>query len=267
MDLLRYSLFDPFPEICAWTTPREGGVSLPPYDNFNLSYNVGDDPHHVFKNQQLLHSALAPTIGPTTWIELNQVHGTHVVWIDSLPDPSGDFDRRIIQQTDAVITRLPGVYLTISHADCQAALIYDPVEKVIAAVHAGWKGLVAGIYQKVIQELLTHGSRAENLRIAISPSLGPCCSEFKNWQSELGDLGLLCRVEGSQDLRFNLVQLAEYFFQSFGVLQKFVQHFDMCTRCGGRRGGTGSRGIPSFFSFRRSHQTGRHLSGICLQNN
>lgn len=106
-----------------------------------------------------------------------QVHGHQFHAIENPHEP--------LPPCDAIATSVQGLALMIRHADCQAALIYDPDLRVIAAVHAGWRGLVQEIYPRTIANLHErYGCRPESLRIAISPSLGPENAEFIHFEKE-----------------------------------------------------------------------------------
>ena len=77
-----------------------------------------------------------------------------------------------------MVTNQPGVMVTVRTADCVPVLLHDPVQRVVAAVHAGWRGAVAGIVPKTVALLVNRfGATVERLRMAIGPSAGPCCYE------------------------------------------------------------------------------------------
>lgn len=112
-------------------------------------------------------------------IILEQVHDDKIYYADQ---PVKDE----IPGCDAAITDKEDLYLLIQIADCQAVSIKDPVRRVIANVHNGWRGSVKNIVGKVIKELESKfGSKPEDLIINVSPSLGPCCSEFSDPYNEL----------------------------------------------------------------------------------
>lgn len=109
-------------------TTRSGGVSAAPFDSFNLGDHVGDDPGAVFANRKRLHEALG--VRP---VFLNQVHGTRVVAVDGAT-PDGT-------RADACVADRPGVACTIMVADCLPVLFTNRAGTVVAAAHAGWRGL------------------------------------------------------------------------------------------------------------------------------
>ena len=108
----------------------------------------------------------------------HQEHGSIVAEVKSSSDP--------IPSCDALMTNQQGIGLMIRHADCQAALFYDPIQKAIAAAHSGWKGSVLNIYSNVIAQMKNrYKSDPKDLLVCVSPSLGPKSAEFIHYQKEL----------------------------------------------------------------------------------
>ncbi len=107
-------------------------------------------------------------------LSVKQVHGTDALVVD-YPVASGHvFDGG----WDALVTNQPGVMVTVRTADCVPVLLHDPVRRVVAAIHAGWRGAVAGIVPKTVALLVNRfGATTDRLRMAIGPSAGPCCYE------------------------------------------------------------------------------------------
>jgi YfiH family protein len=146
---------------CITFTDRHGGVSAPPFDGANLGDRTGDDPEHVRENRRRLAAAVAPSgapADPRKWMWLHQVHGREAIVVDA-PLPTAP-------AVDAVVTvarRLPLVVLT---ADC--APIALATDDAVAAVHAGWPGLLAGVVEGAVAELRRAG------RGPVRAALGPC---------------------------------------------------------------------------------------------
>jgi hypothetical protein len=129
---------------------------------------------------------------------------------------------------DAIITKEKKVGLLIRHADCQAALFFDPIKKVIAAVHAGFRGQVQEIYEKTIQKMCdSFGCHRENIKVATSPSLGLGCSEFINYQTEFPAHLHRFYKDGFMDLK----KMAEESFLQSGLLQENIDISFECTMC------------------------------------
>lgn len=121
----------------ALSTTRQGGVSQPPYASFNLGAHVGDDPAAVAANRALLRQQL-----PAEPAWLNQVHGIHVVDAASVAGTPVD--------ADASFSRTPGVVCAVMTADCLPVLFTDRAGSVVAAAHAGWRGLLAGVLEATL---------------------------------------------------------------------------------------------------------------------
>lgn len=144
----------------ALLTTRAGGVSLPPYDGFNLGDHVGDDPAAVAANRQRLLQQLAGA--RPLWLE--QVHGTRVV------DAAGCLAGEAPQRADAAFSRAPGVCCTVMTADCLPVLFCDAAGSVVAAAHAGWRGLLAGVLEQTIAAMAVPPA---TLLAYLGPAIGP----------------------------------------------------------------------------------------------
>lgn len=110
----------------------------------------------------------------TVVLSVRQVHGTDALVLDQPVREGESFEGG----WDALVTNQPGVMVTVRTADCVPVLLHDPVQRVVAAVHAGWRGAVAGIVPKTVALLVGRfGATVDRLRMAIGPSAGPCCYE------------------------------------------------------------------------------------------
>jgi len=139
---------------------RRGGVSTGPYASLNGSLSGGDDRAAVQANRDLV----ARSLGAAAMAGLTQVHGAAVVTVDQ-PWPAGAGPR-----ADAMVTRRPGVALGVITADCAPVLLADPAAGVVGAVHAGWRGAVAGVLEATVSAMAALG--ADPARIAAA--VGPC---------------------------------------------------------------------------------------------
>lgn len=137
---------------------RRGGVSSGPWTGLNLAAHVGDDPAAVAHNRARLRAALALPAEPC-WLE--QVHGTRVV------RPAGATE---LPPADAGYTRRAGVVCAVMVADCVPILLCSRRGDEVAAVHAGWRGLAAGI---VARATAAFAARAHDLMAWIGPAIGP----------------------------------------------------------------------------------------------
>lgn len=172
--------------------------------------------------------------GVTTASEGDYAQGrSYAVFADQIhTDVILDVNERLAEapKCDAFITRQNSLPLLIKIADCQAALIMDPVSKTIAAVHNGWRGSTYNILGKTIRRLKeTHDADPANLRIGISPSLGPCCAEFTDPRNELPAF-VHRYIQGS---KVDFWQLSQDQCTLEGVPKAQIEIARKCTRCGG----------------------------------
>lgn len=221
---------------------RQGGVSLAPFLALNVSYGVGDDPGLVDHNRSLIKKAL----GLTSLVSARQVHGDGIAVIDASVAQDLEHDG-----FDALITNQVGVGLMIQQADCQAVVLSDPERRVVANVHAGWRGSVANIIAKTVQQMKeVFGCKPSEVNAAISPSLGPCCAEFVNFSVELPELFHQHQVSTNY---FDFWAITTMQLQSAGILAQNIQRAGVCTRCD-----------SNFFSYRRTPRTGRCATVVAL---
>lgn len=166
------------PGVSAVSTTRWGGTSVGPYATLNLGDHVGDDPAHVAANRRLICDHL----GVRCLTIADQQHQATVAAIDASLDGAGHTShheaRTRLAATDALITDLPGVALTILVADCVPVALYDPVNKAIGAAHAGRLGTVAGVVPHAMAAMQARfGTRPQDLRVAFGPHIGPASYE------------------------------------------------------------------------------------------
>jgi purine-nucleoside/S-methyl-5'-thioadenosine phosphorylase / adenosine deaminase len=152
------------PGVRAGFTTRAGGVSTNVWEGLDLGLHTGDDPDRVLHNRGLLAEwAGAPVrFG-------RQVHGTTVAVVRGADDGIGE--------ADALVTAVPGVPVGVLVADCVPVLLADASAGVVAAVHAGRRGLLAGVLGRAVDVMTAAGARAEDMRAAVGPSAGGCCYE------------------------------------------------------------------------------------------
>jgi YfiH family protein len=151
----------PAPEnIHAATTLRTGGVSASAYASLNPALHVGDKTEKVTENRQIIKNMLSL---PSEPVWLNQIHSNLV--IDAAKSEA-------LQQADASYTKEPGIICTVMTADCLPLLVCDTDGTCVAAIHAGWRGLLAGVIANTIQAL-----QKQNLMVWLGPAIGPECFE------------------------------------------------------------------------------------------
>jgi YfiH family protein len=217
---------------------RMGGCSQPPFDSLNLSFAVGDQVDAVQENRSRIISLL----GIDLLLATRQVHGDAVLVVTTATKDATQVE------ADALITNQPGLGLLIQQADCQAVLLHDPTRSAIAAVHCGWRGSVLGIIRKTVASLEeAYGCQPHNLSAVISPSLGPCCAEFRNHQKELPSSFLPFR---QGDCHFDFWQISREQLMGCGVRPENIEITGCCTSC--------SR---DYFSYRQAVRTDSGITG------
>ena len=160
MLIIKPFIFKRFPEIVFGFSTKIGPNAKPPY-YFNLSFSVDDNKEIVDSNRALFFNELG--LNEKMLSYQKQVHEDKINTVSSFGSCG---------ESDALITRKKNLGLAISSADCPAIFIYDPVQKVIAAVHSGWRGTEKKILRKTIQKLKTDfNSDASNLICYIGPSI------------------------------------------------------------------------------------------------
>ena len=247
--------FSRYPSILHGFCTRIGGVSGGPYASLNFSPREGDPPDHVRENWQRLASAFG--IPCEQFFVVNQVHGQRILVIEDARSCHSLEERPY----DAIVTDRPGVAIGIKTADRAPVLLLDRRCRVIAAVHAGWRGTALGIAARAVRMMgQRFGTRPGDLSALIGPSIGPCCYEIDGPVFEaMSGWGEADRVlrPGAREGRWmldlplaNRLQLEEE-----GVDPERISVSGLCTCC--RR--------DLFYSHRRDGaKTGRHLNFILL---
>jgi YfiH family protein len=139
-------------------TTRAGGVSTGPYATLNLGVSVGDDPAAVAENRARVR-ALLP--GDPVWMK--QVHGSEVVDADEKP---------VLPAADASVASRAGSVCAIQVADCIPVLFTDRAGTIVAAAHAGWRGLAGGVIANTVAAMCSRGAAASNILAYIGPGIG-----------------------------------------------------------------------------------------------
>jgi polyphenol oxidase len=149
---------------------RLGGVSRPPFATLNLGRGVPDEPVAIDENYRRICVLLG--LDRSSLVTGYQTHSDRVVVVDDA------MAGQLLPATDALVTQSPRVALTLRFADCVPILLFDPVQRAIGIVHAGWKGTLSRIAGKTAKAMVAEfGSRPSDLIAGIGPSIGPCCYE------------------------------------------------------------------------------------------
>ncbi|MDA8162882.1 MAG: peptidoglycan editing factor PgeF [Desulfobacteraceae bacterium] len=241
----------PFPpvgfkdRIVCKTFDRWGGVSKAPYDELNVGLHVGDDPEAVRKNRRIVASGM----GALSLVSSFQVHGENIELINDPMDGLAGSD--ILNGVDGLMTNRSGVGLMIQHADCQAIVFFDPVTGAAANIHCGWRGSVLNMPGKAVNAMArSFGSNPGDMLAWISPSLGPCCAEFKGWRELLPASFLRFKVSSD---RFDFWAATKAQLSDAGVKSEHIYVSGDCTFCN-----------ENYYSYRRDGTTGRCATVVML---
>jgi YfiH family protein len=153
-------------------TTRHGGVSAPPYDTLNLGLHVGDDPASVVANRG--RAAAAFGVDLEAMVYARQVHGTAAVTVG--PGDAGRGTRHeddAVAETDILVTRSPAVTVAVLVADCVPIALVDPDARILAAVHAGWRGTAGGAVSCALDAMTALGAKAERVQAYLGPAVAP----------------------------------------------------------------------------------------------
>lgn len=250
--------------------PQSLGISLPPFDRFNLGDHVGDNPGHVSANrQQLLESTaiLTQSNGCDEIRWLQQVHGIDCV------------DAALINngaQADACFTQQHKLACAIMTADCLPVLFCDLQGTLVAAAHAGWKGLADGVLEQTLNRFSENGIAAKQVIAWLGPAItqpafevGPEVERaFLNFRNgdKWADEG--CFVAGNHDrLQANLYRLAKLQLEYLGIAGVYGGEDEFCTFSANNKtqvNDSEENTQHRFFSYRRQAITGRQASLIWL---
>jgi len=156
-----------YDNILHFISSRDGGVSPGIYHSLNLSYTAGDETDNVTENRKRLAEELGIT--PAHLVFPGQSHSANIRVIKDFEEVN-----ERITETDALITEIPKVCISVLVADCVPLLFYDPDKQVAAAAHAGWRGTVQSLAFKVVEEMKrTFGSDPAAILVGVGPSIGP----------------------------------------------------------------------------------------------
>ncbi|MDR7568602.1 MAG: peptidoglycan editing factor PgeF [Armatimonadota bacterium] len=187
---------------------------------------------------------------PHRAVALTQRHTARVVVAE------GKDAGRPLGVADGVVTAVPGVVLSVRTSDCLPVLLADPLAGVVAAVHAGWRGLAGGILRRAVEAMVARGARADRVTGAVGPSVGPCCYEvdapvvaaLEPWVEEA--------LEPTRPghWKLDLREVARAQLREAGVSWDRVSLCPACTACH----------AEWFFSYRRDGRVGRMESLIAM---
>lgn len=242
----------------------------------NLGFSEWDERARVEQNRRRFQKALGAEAMPL--VALSQIHSDIIHVVDTAPEQP--------LQGDALITATPGLLITVQTADCIPILLADPELRVVAAIHAGWRGTLKRIAEKTVGRMrMLFGTRPEKIFAAIGPGIGRCCyevgpevakefgSQFENARDWFdGPYDALVSGEDPNPLpwltmmppghqppppsvQLDLHAANRSILERAGVAAKNISVSDLCTSCR----------TDLLFSYRREKITGRLMAGIGIR--
>jgi hypothetical protein len=235
VEWLEFEIFQEVPNFVHGVFLRHGGVSSEEFSSLNVGSFQGDDPKAIQENVEKIRAIL----GVPSLALARQHHSAVIQEVVSR-------NAEEVPLCDALITQEKGIGLLLNHADCQVAVMVDPIRRVLANVHAGWRGNVQNIYKNAVDALKRRfHSKPEDLLVGISPSLGPEASEFIHYRTEFPEEFVMFQHKLNY---FNLWELGRWQLESCGILPHHIEIASMCTYANS----------ADFFSYRRKKKSGRH---------
>jgi YfiH family protein len=234
--------------VIALSSTRHGGHSSAPYDSFNLAHHVGDSTAAVAANRNILHG----TLGPDARVQwLSQVHGVNVVEA-GVGEP--------YPEADAVWTRRRGIACAVLTADCLPVLFCAANGEVVAAAHAGWRGLLAGVLEATVAAMAVDSAQ---ILAWLGPAIGPASFEIGPEVREQ----YLDTIPGAQTAACFSPSRANpdhYYADLYALARIRLDAAGVSRICGGKFCTFGDS--RRFYSYRRDGLTGRMASLVMLDS-
>ncbi|MBR7132173.1 MAG: peptidoglycan editing factor PgeF [Clostridia bacterium] len=213
---------------------RHGGVSKGEFASMNLSFSR-DDRETVLKNYEILCGAVG--IDTANLVLSHQTHTNNVLCVDKSHCGTG-VALEPFSDIDGLITNVPGVALVTQYADCTPLLFCDPVKRVIATSHSGWRGTVKQIGKVTVEKMVScYGCDTKDIIAAIGPCIGKCCYEVDDPVYELFlvipdfDTEGVITVKGGGKYMLDLAEANRRILIGAGIKPTNIDVSDICTCC------------------------------------
>lgn len=231
------------------------------WNRSNYAFHVGERPDHVIRIRKKLTAQLNMPF--EAWTSGEQVHDTNIELVGKQDRGKGRLNQEeAFPDTDGLLTFDADILLTSFYADCVPLLFYSPDRDIIGVAHAGWKGTVHGIAQKMIERIIRLGAAPENIRVAIGPSISSCCYQvdervmdpLKQILVDPEIQQLIFRPgKGQNQYHLDLKEANKQILLQVGVSAKHITQSGWCTSC-----------YPKYFHSHRRDKgnTGRMVAWI-----
>lgn len=238
-------------DVIHFSTTRIGGQSEGKLESLNLGYTVNDNPKNVTSNLENLATAFG--FEKHQMVSPKQTHSKNIGIVKSEND--------LFNNTDALITNVPGICIFIRTADCVPILLFDPVNKAAAAIHSGWKSTIQEITKHTIKLMnKEYGTNPGDIIAGIGPSIGPEVYEvgpevIEKFDAKFGKDHIINPIENSNKGYLNLWKVNKQILINSGVHESNIEIAEICTYSN----------PELFYSARRDGvKTGRLASGIII---
>ncbi len=222
--------------VTALFTTRMGGVSRGRYASMNMSFSNGDDRENVLRNFKILCRSAG-----LDYSRLVFSHQTHTVNLRCVTEDDagkGIVKTRDYEDIDGLLTNVRGIGLVTQFADCVPLLFYDPVKRVVAASHAGWRGTFGEIGRLIVEKMVEqYGCRTENILAAVAPSICKNCYEVDEplYKAAAGipylPLDEVIKKKEDGKYMLDLWECNRRILMHAGILPKNITVTDLCTNC------------------------------------
>ena len=213
---------------------RAGGVSKGNCATMSFGFSLGDDKNDVLKNYEIFCSAFGAN--SKNCVLSQQTHTSNLRTVTKDDIGKGIFRDRDYSDIDGLITKEKGIVLVTQYADCTPLAFYDPVKRVVATSHAGWRGTVAEIAGKTVEKMVSEfGSEPSDILCGIGPNIGKCCYEVDDPViSEINKLSYLdfpsCyTVKGGGKYMLDLREVNREILIHSGIKPENIDVADLCT--------------------------------------
>ena len=251
LDFYRFRYFEKSPQLLHAVTTKSTAF---PYD-FSLALHTGENPKDIITNRKVLAHTME-TDKKLHFIVANQTHSDNIYLIGKEQNKGWEGLSDAVEACDALITDVPNVILTILTADCVPILLFDCKKRVVAAIHAGWRGTVAKITQKTVEKMKTvYGSNTEDIYAGIAPSIGQCCYEVGEDVAQ--HFTTIPHTYKSKENKYmlDLPTINKQQLLACGLKEEHIEMSNICTACE----------VERFFSYRKEQGcSGRFMSMIGL---
>lgn len=247
---ITFPSFEKYNDITHGFTTRYGGVSNGPFESMNIGFSTGDSDENVTRNIEIMAEKF--NIKTDDIVATNQTHTNTIKYINE--EYKGMvFEESPFTDVDGIYTDRKNIALMSFHADCTPIFYYDPVKKVVALAHAGWKGTLLNITGKMVRTFVNDfNSDPSHIQTAIGPSLDMNCFEVDKdvadmFLTENKDFEQFMKIKGPK-FHFNLWEINKYLLMKEGIKEDNIEVSGLCTKCNNdmffsHRGQGGKRGL------------------------